>query len=90
MAEWCVIEHFLFSVFVKNFPLKIYFLDIFLLPLVVSGKKLQFGSVKVCFNIYVYIYIYTTPIQKIRIMKRNMVKGNENRIYQINNQQYQI
>ena len=23
----------------------------------------------------------TTPIQKIRIMKRNMVKGNENRIY---------
>ena len=32
----------------------------------------------------------TTPIQKIRIMKRNMVKGNENRIYQINNQQYQI
>ena len=41
-------------------------------------------------KINVYTCVYTTPIQKIRIMKRNMVKGNENRIYQINNQQYEI
>ena len=47
---------------------------------------------KLSYNRYInyYYFAHTTPIQKIRIMKRNMVKGNENQIYQINNQQYQI
>ena len=35
------------------------------------------------------LFLVFSLIQKIKIMKENMVMGIENLIYQINNQQYQ-
>ena len=84
IAQICIIRREKFATFVSD----------------KKGRNMSLCHAKIGNFLACYVLVYlmlckivhrsATPIQKIRIMKRNMVKGNENRIYQINNQQYQI